>query len=130
MRAREMIKDTACHVLLTILSFIWILPILYVILTSFRKEGGTYKSYIFPKEYTLDNYINLFKGNNLINFPRWFMNTLIIAIFTMVISAFMVIAVSYVMSRLRFKMRKPFLNIALIMGMFPGFMSMIAVTIS
>ena len=127
MRARKMIKDTASHVLLAILSFIWILPILYVILTSFRKEGGTYKSYIFPKEYTLDNYINLFKGNNLINFPRWFMNTLIIAIFTMVISAFMVIAVSYVMSRLRFKMRKPFLNVALIMGMFPGFMSMIAV---
>ena len=127
MRARKMIKDTASHVLLAILSFIWILPILYVILTSFRKEGGTYKSYIFPKEYTLDNYINLFKGNNLINFPRWFMNTLIIAIFTMMISAFMVIAVSYVMSRLRFKMRKPVLNVALIMGMFPGFMSMIAV---
>lgn len=127
MRARKMVKDTACHVLLAILSFIWVLPILYVILTSFRKEGGTYKSYIFPKEYTLDNYKNLFNGNNLINFPRWFMNTLIIAIFTMIISAFMVIAVSYVMSRLRFKMRKPFLNVALIMGMFPGFMSMIAV---
>ena len=127
MRARKMIKDTASHVLLAILSVIWILPILYVILTSFRKEGGSYKTYIFPKEYTLDNYINLFNGNDLINFPRWFMNTLIIAIFTMAISAFMVIAVSYVMSRLRFKMRKPFLNIALIMGMFPGFMSMIAV---
>ena len=127
MRAKRFITNSACHVLLAILSFIWVLPIFYVILTSFRAETGTYKSYIFPKEYTFDNYLNLFNGNNLINFPRWFMNTLIIAIFTMVISAFMVIAVSYVMSRLRFKMRKPFLNVALIMGMFPGFMSMIAV---
>ena len=127
MRARKMIKDTACHVLLAILSVIWILPILYVILVSFRKEGGSYKTYVFPKEYTLDNYINLFNGNDLINFPRWFMNTLIIAIFSTMISAFFVLCVSYVMSRLRFKMRKPFLNIALIMGMFPGFMSMIAV---
>ena len=127
MRARKLIKDTASHVLLAILSFIWILPILYVILVSFRKESGSYKSYIFPKEYTFDNYINLFNGNDLINFPRWFMNTLIIAIFSTIISAFFVLCVSYVMSRLRFKMRKPFLNVALIMGMFPGFMSMIAV---
>lgn len=127
MRAKRFITNSACHVLLAILSFIWVLPIFYVILTSFRAETGTYKSYIFPKEYTLDNYINLFNGNNLINFPRWFMNTFIVALFSMIIAAFMVIAVSYVMSRLRFKMRKPFLNIALIIGMFPGFMSMIAV---
>ncbi len=127
MRARKMMKNAASYVLLSILSVIWILPILYVILTSFRKEGGSYKTYIFPKEYTLDNYINLFNGNDLINFPRWFMNTLIIAIFSTMITAFFVLCVSYVMSRLRFKMRKTFLNIALVMGMFPGFMSMIAV---
>lgn len=127
MRAKRFLTNSLCHVLLAILSTIWVLPIFYVILTSFRAETGTYKSYIFPKEYTLDNYINLFNGNNLINFPRWFMNTFIVALFSMIIAAFMVVAVSYVMSRLRFKMRKTFLNIALIIGMFPGFMSMIAV---
>lgn len=127
MRAKRFITNSLCHVLLAILSTIWVLPIFYVVLTSFRAESGTYKSYIFPKEYTLDNYINLFNGNKLINFPRWFFNTLIIAIFSTIIAAFMVLCVSYVMSRLRFKMRKTFLNIALILGMFPGFMSMIAV---
>lgn len=127
MRAKRFITNTACHILLAILSVIWVLPIFYVVLTSFRKEGGSYKTYIFPKEYTLDNYINLFKGSSIIDFKRWFMNTLIIAIFATLISAFFVLCVSYVMSRLRFKMRKPFLNIALILGMFPGFMSMIAV---
>ena len=55
------------------------------------------------------------------------MNTLIIAIFSTILSAFFVLCVSYVMSRLRFKMRKTFMNIALVLGMFPGFMSMIAV---
>ena len=55
------------------------------------------------------------------------MNTLIIAIFSTLLSAFFVLCVSYVMSRLRFKMRKTFMNIALVLGMFPGFMSMIAV---
>ena len=128
MRAKRFITNTACHILLAVLSVIWVLPIIYVILTSFRKEGGSYKSYIIPKEFTLDNYFNLFK-NNLggLDFKQWFFNTFIIALCTMLISGFMVIAVSYCMSRLRFKMRKPFMNIALILGMFPGFMSMFAI---
>ena len=127
MRAKRFVTNTACHILLAILSVIWVLPICYVVLTSFRKEGGSYKTYIFPKEYTLENYVKLFQGSSIINFNKWFMNTLIIAIFSTLISAFFVLCVSYVMSRLRFKMRKPLLNIALILGMFPGFMSMIAV---
>lgn len=127
MRAKRFVTNTFVHILLAVLSIIWVLPIAYVVLTSFRKEGGSYKTYIFPKEYTLDNYIELFKGSSIINFNKWFLNTLIIAIFSTLIAAFFTLCVSYVMSRLRFKMRKTFLNIALIMGMFPGFMSMIAV---
>uniref|UniRef100_UPI004056380C sugar ABC transporter permease n=1 Tax=Agathobacter sp. TaxID=2021311 RepID=UPI004056380C len=127
MKKKKFITNAACHILLAVLSIIWVLPIVYVILTSFRKEGGTYKSYIIPKEFTLDNYINLFSNNQILNFKQWFLNTLIIAIFVMLISGFMVIAVSYCMSRLRFRMRKPFMNVALILGMFPGFMSMFAI---
>ena len=127
MKTKRLIKNTFVHLLLAILSIIWILPILYVILVSFRKEGGSYKSYIIPKQFTLDNYINLFQSNSVINFGKWFSNTLIIACFSMLITAFLVISVAYVMSRLRFKMRKPLMNVALVLGMFPGFMSMIAV---
>lgn len=127
MKARRFISNTLCHVLLAVLSVIWVLPIGYVILTSFRKEGGSYKSYIWPRGFTLDNYKNLFSSTSQINFGRWFLNTLVIALISTVIAAFFVLCVSYCMSRLRFKMRKPFMNIALILGMFPGFMSMIAV---
>lgn len=127
MKARRFISNTLCHVLLAVLSVIWVLPIGYVILTSFRKEGGSYKSYIWPRGFTLDNYKNLFSSTSQINFGRWFLNTLVIALISTVIAAFFVLCVSYCMSRLRFKMRRPFMNIALILGMFPGFMSMIAV---
>lgn len=127
MKARRFITNTACHILLAILSIIWVLPIFFVVLTSFRKESGSYKTYIWPKGFTLDNYKNLITGHSNIDFTRWFLNTLVIAIFSTLISAFFVLCVSYCMSRLRFKMRKTFMNIALIMGMFPGFMSMIAV---
>jgi len=127
MKKKKFIVDTAVHVLLAVLSVIWVLPIVYVILTSFRKELGTYKSYIIPKEFTLNNYANLFGDNQILDFKQWFLNTFVIALFVMLISGFMVLAVSYCMSRLRFKMRKPFMNVALILGMFPGFMSMFAV---
>jgi len=127
MKTKRFITNTACHILLAVLSVIWVLPICYVILTSFRGEPGAYKTYIFPKEYTLDNYKNLLADNPILDFKQWFFNTLIIALITMLISGFMVIAVSYCMSRLRFKMRKPFMNVALILGMFPGFMSMFAI---
>ena len=134
MKTKRRITNAACYVLLTVLSIIWVLPILFVILTSFREEGGTYTSYIIPKGFTLRNYTELVRGVNSqitggtqIDFTRWFLNTLVIAIFSTLLSAFFVLCVSYVMSRLRFKMRKNFLNIAMILGMFPGFMSMIAV---
>ena len=134
MKTKRIITNAACYVLLTVLSIIWVLPILFVILTSFREEGGSYKTYIWPKGFTLNNYKELIMGVNSkitggtsIDFTRWFMNTLVIAIFSTLLSAFFVLCVSYVMSRLRFKMRKNFMNIAMILGMFPGFMSMIAV---
>lgn len=127
MKTRQFITDTIVHAFLTVLGFIWVLPIFFVILTSLRKEAGQYKSYIFPRAYTLDNYKKLFDPASSLTFGRWFANTLIVAIFSCLLSAFFVLCVSYVMSRLRFKMRKKFMNIAMILGMFPGFMSMYAI---
>ncbi len=75
----------------------------------------------------MNNYIRLFTETDIFNFPLWFGNTFIVACFSCIIATFYTLSVSYVMSRMRFKMRKPFMNIALILGMFPGFMSMIAV---
>lgn len=127
MKRKNFINNTIVHVCLTILAVIWLFPIFWVILTSFRAEKGSYVSSFFPKSYTFDNYIKLFTDFNVLNFPRMFMNTLIISIFSCIISTFFVLSVSYCMSRLRFKMRKPYMNVAMILGLFPGFMSMIAV---
>lgn len=127
MKRKKFINNTIVHICLAILSIVWVFPIFWVILTSFRAEKGSYVSTFFPKSYTIDNYVKLFTNTNVLNFPRMFTNTLIIAIFSCVISTFFVLAVSYCMSRLRFKMRKPFMNIAMILGLFPAFMSMVAV---
>ncbi|HFQ9957589.1 TPA: sugar ABC transporter permease [Streptococcus pyogenes] len=111
---------------LIILSIIWLFPIAWVILTSFRSEGTAYVNYFIPKTFTLNHYINLFT-NETFPFGKWFMNTLIVATFTCIISIFITVAIAYSLSRIKFKFRNGFLKLALILNMFPGFMSMIAI---
>lgn len=126
-KVRKIVTNVFVHIILAVLAFVWVLPIFWVILTSFRAEKGSYVTTFFPKSYTLDNYIKLFTDTSILNFPQMFLNTLIIAICTCIISTIFVLSVSFCMSRMRFKMRKPMMNFAMIMGLFPGSMSMIAV---
>lgn len=127
MKTKRIITNTAGHIFLTILSLIWILPIAWLVMISFREEPGAFTNYVIPKGFTLNNYTRLFTETSLFNFPRWFMNTLFVAVVSATISTILVLATSYAFSRLRFRLRKPMMNIILVLGMFPGFMAMIAV---
>jgi len=120
-------RNAGAYILLTVLGIIWILPLLWIILISFREEPGAYTSYFFPKSYTVNNYVKLLQRGQQFDFVRWFFNTLTVAIFSCIGSTAMVLAVSFALSRLKFRMKKPMMNIALILGMFPAFMSMLAV---
>ena len=126
-RAKKIAKNSLVHIILAILVVIRSFPIFWTIMTSLRGESGAYTAYFFPKELTFNNYKRLFTETTLLNFPRAFMNTLIISIFSCLISTTFVLSVSYCMSRLRFRMRKAFMNLAMILGLFPAFMSMVAV---
>ncbi|OFI48958.1 sugar ABC transporter permease [Floricoccus tropicus] len=114
------------YISLVVLAIVWLFPIFWIVMTSFRGEGGMAVEYIIPKTFTLKNYSNLF-ANPSFPFGKWFMNTLIVAIFTCIISTFIIVAMSYALSRIRFKYRNRFLKLALVLNMFPGFMSMIAI---
>lgn len=127
MRKKRRAKSTFGHIFLTLLSTIWLLPVAWLIMQSFRGEGGATTNYIIPKTWTLNNYIRLFTDTHLFNFPRWFMNTLFVAVISCIISTVIILLTSYAFSRIRFKMRKPMMNLVLVLGMFPGFMSMTAV---
>lgn len=128
-KLRRFIANTLIYILLGGLGLIWISPLVYLVLHSFRHEGLAYVSYIIPKQLSFKNYIDLFTVNaqSSLNFPRWFMNTFIVAIFSCIISTLAVMMVSYAFSRLRFKARRPLINVGMILGMFPGFMTMIAI---
>ena len=124
MKFKRIFGDTVGQIVLTVLSIIWIIPLIYLLIQSFRKEPGAWSPTFFPREWTLDNYKRLFTETK---FLQWYGNTLIIAICSCIITALFVLSVAYAFSRMKFKARKPMMNVMLILGMFPGFMSMSAV---
>ncbi len=116
------------HVLLAFLAFIWLIPIVWLFVTSFSTYPGRNTSTFFPEHWTLNNYKNLlFAADSVAQFPNWFKNTFIVACCSCIISSAFVLMVAYATSCMRFKMRKPLMNIGVILNLFPGFLSMIAV---
>lgn len=126
MKSKKHIRLSLTYLLLTLLSIAWLFPIAWVVLTSFRGEGTAFVGYIIPKTFTLDNYTKLF-NNEAFPFAKWFLNTFIVAAATCVVSTFITVVMAYSLSRIKFKFRNGFLKLALILNMFPGFMSMIAI---
>ncbi|MEG1687703.1 MAG: sugar ABC transporter permease, partial [Angelakisella sp.] len=126
-KLRGHLANGVIYIILSVMAVIWLLPIAWLVLTSFREEPGAFTMYLLPKNYTLSNYTRLFTETTLFNYPLWFKNTLIVAVFSCLISTVFVLMTSYTLSRLRFRSRTMLMNIALVLGMFPGFMSMVAV---
>ncbi len=131
-KLRRGLANTLIYLILTVMSLIWIFPLVWLVLHSFRINpinpdiAPTINYHgIFPKfnELGLDNYISLFADTD---YMIWFKNTFIVATVSCIISTLSVLMVAYTFSRLRFKARKPFINVGMIMGMFPGFMTTIA----
>ncbi|HOF53935.1 MAG TPA: sugar ABC transporter permease [Bacilli bacterium] len=118
--------NIAVYIILAVLSIIWLAPIVWLILDSLRIESTGRVSYFIPQQFGFDNYIQLFTDPR-IPYLQWFLNTFIVAIFTSLISTIIVLLTSYTFSRLRFKGRQGMMKLLMILGMFPGFMAMIAI---
>ena len=115
------------NVLIGVLAVIWLVPIVWLVCTSFSEYTGINTSTFFPQKWSIANYVKLFHPDTVAQFPQWFLNTFIVACVNCVISTFFVLFVAYATSIMRFPMRKPLMNIAVILNLFPGMLSMIAV---
>ena len=123
----KLAKINTGYIVLTILGVIWLFPVLWIVLTSLRAESGYYVGYFMPKKLTFDNFVNLFSNPSVLPFGKWWVNTMIVAVCGCVINTVIVLGTAFILSRTRFQGRKTFMNILMIIGMFPGFMSMLAV---
>lgn len=116
------------HVVLALLAFFWLIPIVWLVATSLSAYKGVNFAHFFPEQWSFDNYVQLFaRPDTAANFPSWFKNSLIIGLFCCVISTAFVLMVSYAFSCMRFNGRKQLMSFSIILGMFPGVLSMIAI---
>lgn len=124
-KIRRRITNGIVYVILTILALIWVTPLAWLIMMSFSGENRVFMDHLIPNAWTFENYIKLFTDTaGAVQYPKWFLNTFIIAAVSCVLSTICVLMVSYTFSRLRFKSRKKFINVGFILGMFPGFLTM------
>ncbi|MBQ8150578.1 MAG: sugar ABC transporter permease [Clostridia bacterium] len=121
LKASRTLATTGIYIFLIAISIIWLIPFVCILLQSFRVESTHQVGYVIPQKWGFDNYVNLFNTD----FPRWYMNTFIAALVTAVLQTIIVLCMSYTLSRFRFKMRKPLMRLMLILGMFPGMLTMI-----
>ena len=128
MKRKRAVGNFFGYVLLIVISLIWLFPYFGLLMASFRSfdssiEYGGVVDYIIPHTFSLDNYRFLFNGQT--NYVRWYANTLVISIFVSLFNTCIVLCVSYALSRMRFAGRTFLMRFWLVLGMFPGFLTMI-----
>lgn len=124
---KKTVRTILFNVLIAALAIFWIIPIAWLLCTSFSAYDGMNVSTFFPETWSAVHYAKILQSDSVNQFVTWFWNTFKIACFTCLISTFFVLMVAYATSVMRFKMRKPLMNIAVILNLFPGMLAMIAV---
>ena len=118
------ISNTIDYNVLILITVVWLLPFFGLVMESLKVNTTPMDGKLIPEKFGLDNYIRLFTETD---FLLWFKNTTLMGLDTSFFQTFFVLSMAYTLSRLRFKMRMPLMNFLLILGMFPGFLTMILI---
>ena len=121
LKASQRLSNTVIYILLVIMAVIWLIPFVLIVLQSFRVESTWRVNYILPQKWGLDNYKALFNTS----FPRWYLNTFIIALVQCVVQTIIVLCMAYTLSRFRFKSRGKLMRFMMVLGLFPGMLTML-----
>lgn len=118
------IANTLIYIVLVAMTVIWLFPFVGIVLESFEVSYRGMDAFLIPRQWGFDNYTRLFKNTD---FMQWFITVAIMGVATALLQTFFVLSMSYTLSRLRFKGRKALMNMMLILGMFPGFLTLILI---
>ena len=123
-KASRRLANTVIYIVLILITVIWLFPFFGIVMESFKVNTQMMDGELFPEVFGFDNYIRLFTETD---FLKWFGNTALMGVATALFQTLFVLMMSYTLSRLRFKGRKGLMNLMLILGMFPGFLTMILI---
>ncbi|WP_310604614.1 sugar ABC transporter permease [Anaerosporobacter sp.] len=121
---KRRVKAVLINAELMLVSLIVLVPVIWIIMSSFNKGQNLSTASFIPKELTLSNYTKLFEQTD---FGSWFVNSLTIATLNAFIAVILILLTAWVLSRFKFKGKKTGLLTLLVLSMFPSFLSMTAV---
>ena len=124
--ASATIKKTVSYCVFILISFLVFYPLVYVVAAAFAPGNSIANMNIVPFKdgFTLNHFKYLFFETS---YWLWFKNTLIIALWTAVITVIISALSAYIFSRFTFAFKKPLLMSLLILQVFPSFVGMIAI---
>lgn len=121
---KRRVKAILINAELILVSIIVLIPVVWIVMSSFNKGQNLSTASFIPKELTLSNYTKLFQETD---FGNWFLNSLSIATLNALISVVLILLTAWILSRFKFKGKKTGLLTLLVLSMFPSFLSMTAV---
>ncbi len=122
----KILNKVIIYVFLTAVALIVLYPIVYVVSAAFAPGTAIASLSIIPfgDGFTTEHFTYLFTSTD---YPKWFMNTLIIATATSFFTVIIASLAAYVFSRFRFALKKSMMMSLLILQIFPSFVGMIAI---
>lgn len=128
MRSKKIADACLTYAILVVVSMVFLFPILWLVLSCFSASGSIYSfNGFFPTEYSFNSFKTLFTDTVMYNYLSWFGYTLLVAAVSSLVGTLLVILTAFTISSFQFSGRKFLMKGALVLGMFPSFMGMIAV---
>lgn len=114
-------------IFLLIMAIIWVIPLLWGVLTSFKSEieiltGGFN---FLPIEWVITNYTELLVNNTNTPIVRWFFNSLVISVSHTILTVVVVSLAAFAYSRLNFKGKNSLFLFLMASMMFPSVVNLI-----
>jgi len=103
-KARDVSRSSIFHLAVMSLGFVMLYPLLWLLASSFKgpSEIWTHVSSLIPREFTIENYINGWRGFGGITFATFYKNSFIITGINTVATVFSSAFVAYGFARIRF----------------------------
>ena len=130
-------RDTWWRHLVAILAIAFALfPVAYIVSGSINADDTLAAAKLIPRKVTFDNFTELFTnkkenarktGTTASHYGRWYVNTLIVAGVTSLLTVMLGAIAAYAFSRFRFKGRRMGLIALLLIQMFPALLAVVAI---
>lgn len=118
------IRESVFYTALILFAVVMMLPFYWTVVTSLKPDGDIFTVPIqwIPERLTLEHYAAAF---SLVPFPRYFWNTLVIAVGGVALNMFLGSLAGYAFARMRFRGSKALFRLLLLSLMVPGIVTLI-----